>query len=220
MQFSIPGIIKESWQVLKTNWIQLLLIWGIAVGVQMVLRLIMTGLGEQLGILTVMFSLGSQILAYIMYAGAIKLELDLIRGKEIEVVEIFNQGKKYAWKFFLVSLVYSLIVFGGLLLLFVPGVIWSLKYLFATYATIDDGLGVQEALSLSAKLTDGIKLKMYGLGIVLFFLNVLGLLVFLVGFIVTAAISGLVWPVLYVSLKKQLLAKDGVSEGQAISSAV
>ena len=220
MQFSIPGIIKESWQVLKTNWIQLLLIWGIAVGVQMVLRLIMTGLGEELGILTVMFSLGSQILAYIMYAGAIKLELDLIRGKEIEVVEIFNQGKKYAWKFFLVSLVYSLIVFGGLLLLFVPGVIWSLKYLFATYATIDDGLGVQEALSLSAKLTDGIKLKMYGLGIVLFFLNVLGLLVFLVGFIVTAAISGLVWPVLYVSLKKQLLAKDGVSEGQAISSAV
>ena len=220
MQFSIPGIIKESWQVLKTNWIQLLLIWGIAVGVQMVLRLIMTGLGEELSILAVMFSLGSQILAYIMYAGAIKLELDLIRGKEIEVVEIFNQGKKYAWKFFLVSLVYSLIVFGGLLLLFVPGVIWSLKYLFATYATIDDGLGVQEALSLSAKLTDGIKLKMYGLGIVLFFLNVLGLLVFLVGFIVTAAISGLVWPVLYVSLKKQLLAKDGVSEGQAISSAV
>ena len=220
MQFSIPGIIKESWQVLKTNWIQLLLIWGIAVGVQMVLRLIMTGLGEELSILAVMFSLGSQILAYIMYAGAIKLELDLIRGKEIEVVEIFNQGKKYAWKFFLVSLVYSLIVFGGLLLLFVPGVIWSLKYLFATYATIDDGLGVQEALSLSAKLTDGIKLKMYGLGIVLFFLNILGLLVFLVGFVVTAAISGLVWPVLYVSLKKQLLAKDGVSEGQAISSAV
>lgn len=93
------------------------------------------------------------------------------------------------FKYFFSTLLYGLIVLGGIILLVVPGIIWSIKYSFYGYFIVDQGQGPLEALKSSARITSGAKMDIFLLGLALLAVNALGALALLVGLFVTIPLS-------------------------------
>jgi hypothetical protein len=69
-------------------------------------------------------------------------------------------------RYLFVSAVVTVIVLGGLVLLIVPGIILGLTFMFASFMVIDRGSGLREALRGSARITSGVKWKLFSLGLV------------------------------------------------------
>lgn len=69
--------------------------------------------------------------------------------------ETLRMGRKKVWGLFWVELLKSLVVWGGLLLLIIPGIVWSIKYGLAPYAFLIEGKRGGKALKRSAELSKG-----------------------------------------------------------------
>ena len=98
----------------------------------------------------------------------------------------------------------TIIIVIGFVLLIIPGIIWSIKYMFLSYAIVDNKkLSGREAMKVSKHLTKGVKWKLFGFMIVLFFFNLLGLLALGVGLLATLPASQIALAHVYNTLKKQ-----------------
>jgi len=95
------------------------------------------------------------------------------------------------WKYLGVSVLLTLVVLLGLVLLIVPGIIFGLMYMFAPFIVIERGLGPLEAMGESNRITRGHKWPLFGLMLLLILVNVLGLLALGVGLLVSIPVSTL-----------------------------
>jgi len=95
------------------------------------------------------------------------------------------------WKFVGASFVVAIIVGVGLILLIVPGIIWSLRYLFVPYLIMERKLSPFEALKESARITYGHKWQLLGLLGLTMLINILGAILLLVGLLVSIPVSAL-----------------------------
>lgn len=85
----------------------------------------------------------------------------------------------------------ALAVAVGLVLLIVPGIIFGLMFMFATFIVIERELGPIDALSESHRLTRGHKWQLFGFVLLLILVNLLGLLALVVGILVSIPVSTL-----------------------------
>jgi uncharacterized membrane protein len=85
----------------------------------------------------------------------------------------------------------ALAVAVGFVLLIVPGIIFGLMFMFATFIVIERELGPIDALSESHRLTRGYKWPLFGFVLLLLLVNVLGLLALIVGLLVSIPVSTL-----------------------------
>jgi uncharacterized membrane protein len=74
-------------------------------------------------------------------------------------------------------------------LLVVPGIIFALMFMFATFLMIDRGLGPIEAMKESHRITRGYKWSLFGFSLLLVLVNLAGLLALFVGIFVSAPVS-------------------------------
>ena len=95
------------------------------------------------------------------------------------------------WRFLGAEILAVLIIFVGFLLLVVPGVIASLGLFFVLYLVIDRGAGPINALQESWRITKGSKWQLFLFFLVLLGLNLLGLLLLVVGLLVTVPVTWL-----------------------------
>lgn len=95
------------------------------------------------------------------------------------------------WPYLGASILVGLIVIAGIILLIVPGIIWSLRYLFVPYLVIDRKLSPMAALRESSRITYGHKWELLGLGIVLLCLNIVGAIALLIGLLVTIPLTSI-----------------------------
>jgi uncharacterized membrane protein len=95
------------------------------------------------------------------------------------------------WKFLGASILLSLAVAIGLVLLIVPGIIFGLMFMFATFVVIERELGPIDAMNESNRLTRGHKWQLFGFVLVLLLINLLGLLALVVGILVSIPVSTL-----------------------------
>jgi hypothetical protein len=81
----------------------------------------------------------------------------------------------------------------------------ALVYLAVTYSLVRfavlDGMRVMESLKASARYTKGVKWKLLGFGVVLALINLLGLLAFIVGLLVTVPLTTIAAAKVYLTLK-------------------
>jgi len=89
----------------------------------------------------------------------------------------------------------------GLVLLVVPGIIFLLRLWFVGFVVVDEAVGPLEAIQRSWDITRGHTLDLFLLFILLVGLNILGIIVFLVGTLVTFPMSGLALAYVYRHLK-------------------
>lgn len=115
--------------------------------------------------------------------GFTRIALGIVDGKQVSIGDLFK-GTDRVLPYLGTIILYSLIVFGGTLLFIFPGIIWSLKYVYAPILAVDKGLGPMEALKASAALTDGVKWDILAFQGVLGYVVLIGYACLFVGVIV------------------------------------
>jgi uncharacterized membrane protein len=116
----------------------------------------------------------------IIQMGLVRVALQLHDGVSTGFDQLFADYTLF-FKYLAGTILYSLIVLGGLILLIVPGVMWSVRFQFYAYFIIDKGAGPVEALKLSSKLTEGARLDIFWFDLACFGAAILGVLALFVG---------------------------------------
>lgn len=215
LQFSTGDILGRSWSIFKQRWTQ---IFGVGV-LYMVLSSIASGLpalfqNADSQVATVVSSLVAQVLSLFLSIGITKIVLAIVRQQEVNIADMFSGGK-YLLQYFLGSLVVGIITMVGFLLLIVPGIIWSLKYMFVLYLIIDENMDFSKAMKESEVMTKGIKWQLLVFGLALMGVNMLGMIPLFLGLFITIPVTSLASFVLYDVLRKQALAvTDGSVSAQ------
>ncbi|OGF21061.1 hypothetical protein A2316_03040 [Candidatus Falkowbacteria bacterium RIFOXYB2_FULL_38_15] len=154
MIISATSLVKESWKIYKDNFLLFLkiiswlfiptVIWTI-IAVSDLTKVAAVPIDICLAFIYIILSLFVSI--------ALILASDnLAKGKNVDLKELFNLTYSKLLPFLWVSILANLAIFGGILLLIVPGIIFAVLFSFAPMATLLDGEKGTLALSYSKKL--------------------------------------------------------------------
>ncbi|MFZ2769819.1 MAG: hypothetical protein WAZ50_01710 [Minisyncoccia bacterium] len=197
--FSIDEAIKHGWALFKVNK-KLLIITTI-------LFLILSNLNNQGG--RGYYQHGSLVVWLVLFAvgilikiGWYKILLKVEDGVATSPKELFTHIDSFL-KYLAVYILYVLSMIIGFVLLITPGFYMALKYGFAPIIILDKkDISIGDAFRKSAEITDGVKWKLLWAFIVLGFLNFVGLLVLVVGLLVSIPVSMLAYVHIYRILSK------------------
>jgi uncharacterized membrane protein len=194
MEFSTGAAIRFGWETFKRRpWFfvgstfLILLASGLANGLTSGIDAAFTGSPEEPSIIgtVVNFALGTLI-----SMGATAFYLAAHDNPDTADLSLLWHPRPF-WKFLGASILLSLAVAIGLVLLIVPGIIFGLMFMFATFVVIERELGPIDAMNESNRLTRGHKWQLFGFVLVLLLINVLGLMALVVGILVSIPVSTL-----------------------------
>lgn len=174
--FSIKAAFAWAFTSFKKDWKKFVVITVILIAISFVFSAIGAGRG-----IRPIFSAIGQILTFWLGFNMIKIYLDYVFGRKTRIKDLFffSTDSKYLKKiikYLLVSILYIVIIFIGLVFLIVPGIYFAIKFQYASYNVIEKGSSIGDAFRLSSSMTVGVKWKM-----ILFYIT--NLLAILVGFI-------------------------------------
>ncbi|PIT86667.1 MAG: hypothetical protein COU33_01865 [Candidatus Magasanikbacteria bacterium CG10_big_fil_rev_8_21_14_0_10_43_6] len=180
-QKSVPigESLKYGWHTMKENigfFILLLVVYYVVYFGASIVVGMLSGNNPVYIVLNIALIVWSLLLSL----GLIHITLAFVDSKKPTIGELFGQGALLG-QAILLYILYTLIVMAGILLLVVPGIIWSLKYSQAFYLLVDKKMSATEALKKSGELTSGVKLELFGFGIVSGLVILAGLLALVVG---------------------------------------
>jgi uncharacterized membrane protein len=135
-----------------------------------------------------LLSLAVQIIQAAVTLAFMRVALKLVDGFPVDLsrpAELIVGFLNYL----LTAVLVALIIAAGFVLLIVPGVIWILKYGFATFLAADRGLHPVEALRESARLTHGMKSQLLPFGLALIGVNLLGAIALGIGLLFTIPVT-------------------------------
>lgn len=186
-RFSINEAFRFGWEAFKKNfWFLtaiLLVLFVISSISNYALRI-----SEHAPFLGGLINLVAVIFGIIVQMGIIKITLKFVdKGKPV-FDDLFSEYKLF-WRYLGASIIYGLIVLGGLILLIVPGIIWALKFQFYRYLIIDKKMGIKESLKKSGEMTEGAKWDLLLFWILVIGVNILGALAFGVGLIIAVPVT-------------------------------
>jgi len=207
----ISDTYSQGWEFFKANWKLVLKFAGMAglllYGPQMLVSFFSSAfVTEETSILVSVIMFAISIWQMIVGMGVIVVFLKLIRKSEGEfqfsVEDFFSVTDKF-WTYLWANIRYSLIVMLGFILFLIPGIIWSIKYMYVPYLVLDKSLDTNEAFKASADMTDGIKWQLIGFSLVGGLIGIAGMLALGIGLLVAM-------PVVYIAtfmLYDRLLAR-------------
>jgi len=197
MPFSIGESLRFGWDKTRAHSGVLFQAMLALFAIQIASSIVEKVLGNTLEGFLATIALG--VVSVIIGTGFTVITLRLARGEATSYRDLIPKAQ-LVWTYFLASLLSGLIIFGGLILLVIPGIYFMLRFSMVRFAVID-GAGVMESLRTSSALTDGIKWKLLGFILALIGLNILGALALLVGLLVTVPISAIAYAHVYDKLK-------------------
>lgn len=182
--------------------------WGLIVmavlGVPAIVTIVSSVLQKLLGDspLSFVVSIASAAVSLLVTLGSIHITLALVDGRATSISELFSRSNLF-WRFLWASILYGFAIVIGFILLIVPGVYMALKYGFYGYVIVDrPEFSAIDALKESARLTDGIKWKLFSFYLALIGINVLGALALGIGLLYTIPVSSMATVALYRSLTR------------------
>ena len=194
--------IRSGWEVFKANVFYLVAVFVIVSVVYGVIERMET-LGERMPFpAEVMIRFGYVIAVALVEIGIINVALKMARGGEAKFEHLVS-GMHVFVKYLIASLLYYMIILAGLLLLVIPGIYLAIKYGFYGYLIVDEDLDPLEAFKMSARMTEDIKVELFFYHILLFLINILGLLCLFVGVYVSWPVTRLALGHVYLDLKEQ-----------------
>jgi hypothetical protein len=120
--------------------------------------------------------------------GLTNVSLLVSENKKASYADLFSQQQVF-FKYLASWALYILIVAAGLVLLIVPGIIWSIKFMFYKFLVVEKEYTPVESLKLSAELTKPYIWELFLLETLLICLNISGFLVFGLGLFITIPVS-------------------------------
>lgn len=194
-RFSITESIEVGWDIAKNNFVLLLggvVFTMLASAAPVVIMGLMTHLTESDTFISGMFTSIGSLAHFIIYSGLflglIKMSLALADKQKAEFGEIFNYFS-LVFNFAVAQLIAGFIIVLGTILLIVPGIIFAIKLQFFPYFIVEQGCGPIEALQKSWEMTKDTKFQIFLFDLVVYLMNLLGMLCFGVGLFVTVVIS-------------------------------
>jgi uncharacterized membrane protein len=144
------------------------------------------------------------ILNIIFGIGLIKIYLKFCDNEVAPLGDLFSgRNLKLFFSYLLVSIVYTLIIIMGLILIIVPGIIWGIQFQFCTFLVVDKGMNPFEALKKSSSITKGAKWDLFIFGLLMLLINLVGILALFIGLFVTIPITMLALTFVYRKLLAQ-----------------
>ena len=143
----------SSWRVYGAAWKKFLGFAAIFTGVILSKDVVLGDVGTMMSL-----AAGSvmTIVVFIMTMVTITIAADKIsEGEEIGIGESYSRSFALLWRYLWTGFLLVLILVAGMILLIVPGIIWGIRYGFALYAVIVEGISGRRALSRSAALVEG-----------------------------------------------------------------
>jgi uncharacterized membrane protein len=211
-KFSLGEAIEFGWNTTKTNlgfFIVLLIIVGLILVIPGTLSRLTKHNAPGLSII---FSIASVVLQVIIGMGLIRIALKFCDNEKAEFSDLFCCLHLF-FKYLLSSILYGLIVLAGMILLIIPGIIWAIKFYFFSYLIVDKKLGPIEALKRSSAITDGAKWDLFLFGLLLFGINLIGAIPFLLGWFITIPITMVAMAFIYRKLLFQIdVAKTDITQ--------
>jgi hypothetical protein len=210
--FSIETALNEGWRLTKKNWGGLLalglLSMVIGAAITLVLTLIfgvdaLTNLSGESDLSNFILNLIYTLLYSVFAINSIKILIDYTRGHELKILNIFEMSQplmRQAFKFFLASILYGLIMMLGFILFIVPGIYFAVKYGFVFNILADKDITISEAFKLAGKITEGNIWKLLGLYFVSTLIVLLGIIVLIVGIIPAIMITYMAYFYVYTHL--------------------
>lgn len=110
-------------------------------------------------------------------------QLDAVQNKHLDFQNLWEVVKRMGWRLLGLYIVTGLIVFVGLLLLIVPGLIFLRRYYLAPYVMIDKNLSIGDSLSKSAELSALNTGAIWGLLGVMLLIGLIGIVPFIGGLV-------------------------------------
>lgn len=204
-QPTISTAISTGWQKTKSNYSVLILSMLVLAGISTAFSIIRnfpsfiaaiakdsSGIALATFVLFALFSpllfVAEMAVNNLTAIGFTRIQLNILDGKKAQVSDLFKTNGVF-WQYLATSLLVFLIVFGGLLLLIVPGIIWFLKYQFAMPLVVDKKLDITESIRISGEITKGHKGWLFGFAIVMGLINIAGALALFVGLLLTIPIT-------------------------------
>ncbi|MCR4305800.1 MAG: hypothetical protein NUV73_01820 [Candidatus Daviesbacteria bacterium] len=189
--FSKKEAIKFGWNITKKHFWLFVLILLTSFGIQMIPNLfqLLVGKNQELTatLVLVAVSIIASVFKLMIDLGIIKITLNLVDNQPVKYGDLF---KAYGIiKYFIGTILYSLIILGGSILLIIPGIIFGIRFQYYTYFIVDKGLGPIEALKQSWGVTRGRVWNLFIFGVLLTLLNIAGALLLGIGLLFTVPTS-------------------------------
>lgn len=186
-KFTVKEALLFGWETFKKNWQFLISVFVIVLLATWVPGWLKDWADDNVPWISFLFSILGWIIQMITSIGVIVISLKFVDKKKAEIADIY---KHYGLllNYFLGSLLYGVVVIAGLILLIVPGVIWGIKYQYTTYFIVDKKMSPLDAFKKSGRITQGVKMKLFYLGLAFIGITLAGMLLFGIGLLVA-------WPV-------------------------
>lgn len=198
----IGSTFSKAWQVFKQNWLKFYGIILLPVVIGILYFVLIENIDQSNISWLAPLYLTYLIIQLIVSIGVFRALLLLVRNEAISFQKIMPSLRTVV-NYVAVTLLFVLIVVGGLLLLILPGIIFMLKYIYAPYIVADKDVGPIEALKLSSKMTAGAKWDMIGFYYASIFLVYAGFFALLIGLLVSIPVATLSYVIFYVLLLKR-----------------
>lgn len=164
--FTIRGVLGTSFEVWKRNFVPFTLLAALCYAPVLVLQLLFPEADWEL------YSLAINLLINALIASAVTFGVIMeLHGSRPSNAQAFVRGFASIGPTLRVSLVSGLAIFGGVILLVVPGVIVMLMLFVVVPVAVTERLGAMAALRRSRKLTHGYKGRLFWVVAVMFVLS-------------------------------------------------
>jgi hypothetical protein len=173
----IASCISRGWTLVRDNP-------GLTIGTTLLMLLVSIGLAALPVIGLLAFFINPVLLG-----GLFSVFTRRIRGENPQVGDAFNGFSLAFLQLGLGGLVSALLLSVGLLLCVLPGIYLGIGYTFTLPLIIDKKYDFWTAMEVSRRVVHRQWWTMFGLALVLFLLNIIGVLACLVGVIVTAPLT-------------------------------
>lgn len=192
-QIEIGDVMSEAFRIFKSDM-------GLLIGAYVFVTVVTNGLNQVIEVstgplidglqeagigLVVLLHFASTALGIFLGIGQTVLVLNIVAGRKANFSDLFSGGP-YFWRVLGASILVSLMVMFGLLLLIVPGIILALMFGQFYNLIVDRNVGVMDSLSISKEITTGNKATLLVLGFVAVGISILGLLACCIGIIFAA----------------------------------
>jgi uncharacterized membrane protein len=126
-----------------------------------------------------------QVFVFLMQLGLIRVGLNLVSGKPVQIGQLFGETPKLL-RAIGATILYSIALMIGILLLIVPGVYLALRYGQYLKGIVDRDLGIMESFEYSSSITTNNRGNLFVLWLLLLLLSLLilvtcGLAIFFIG---------------------------------------
>lgn len=103
--------------------------------------------------------------------GYYAIALDL-RDKDSSSLNVLWKHWSLGVSYFFGSMIFASLVSLGMMLFVVPGIVFYVRYMFFSFVMVDKKVGFMEGFRESARITEGVRLRLFGLMALVFLINI------------------------------------------------